>query len=223
MFTVLLADDNLESLKNLKGLLEKEGYDVRVAFDGKQAHYLARKFSPDVVIADVKLPEMDGFSLCQALRQEPEFQTTLIILLSETNNEWEEMTAFDCLANAYLSKPLKSLAFLSRLKGLLRRKPNQVPRQLVLDSGKLVVEPTTSSLQVEGNDIHLPSKTFEIFMFLASNPETVYSRDELLLHLWGSDDEINARTIDVHIRKIRQKMGERYIHTIKGVGYKFKV
>lgn len=218
---VIIADDDHEQLKSLKGVLENNQFDVRVAFDGKQALQLCRRFHPQILIVNTQLSELNGLDLCQLLKEDPEFNQLKIVLISQTPNEVEESLAFDLGANAYLSKPIRPLAFQKRLESLIRKKPEKILESVIFDDGRLVLEPSKTSIRLSGNQMHLPAKTFELLLFLATNPEKVYSRDELMSELWRQEDEINARTVDVHIRKIRKKTGEKYILTIKGVGYKF--
>lgn len=218
---VIIADDDHEQLKSLKAALENDQFDVRIAFDGEQALKLCKRYQPQFLVANTHLSELNGFELCKIIKDDPQFGQLKVLLITHTPSEAEESMAFDLGASAYLAKPIRPMAFLKRLYSLIKRKPEKTVESVVFDDGRLVLEPNKTSIRLLGNEVHLPAKTFELLMFLASNPERVYSRDELMQNLWSRDEEINARTVDVHIRKIREKTGEKYILTIKGVGYKF--
>ncbi|MEQ8302252.1 MAG: response regulator transcription factor [Cyclobacteriaceae bacterium] len=218
---VLVVDDEEPILELLKYNLEKEGYDVRTATEGQLAVDIAKKFLPDLVLLDIMMPKMDGVEACRLLRAIPELQNTYIVFLTARSEEYSEIAAFDVGADDYITKPIKPRALMSRITALFRResKKNTSPTQIKL--GDLTIDRTSYTIKVNDKEISLPKKEFELLFFLAQNPNKVFSRDDLLQNIWGSDVYVLARTVDVHIRKVREKIGDDYITTVKGVGYKF--
>jgi two-component system alkaline phosphatase synthesis response regulator PhoP len=198
---VLVVDDEPNIVEILKYNLQKEGYEVATAEDGLKAVKTAIKFQPDVILLDIMMPNQDGVETCLQIRQIPELKHAFIIFLTARLEEYSEVAAFDVGADDYITKPIKPRALMSRIAALFRR----------------------DSKKEQGKTITLPKKEFELLYFLANNPNVVYSRDELLHNIWGSDVFVLARTVDVHIRKVREKIGEEYITTVKGVGYKFEI
>ncbi len=218
---VLVVDDEEPILELLKYNLEKEGYDVRTATEGQLAVDIAKKFLPDLVLLDIMMPKMDGVEACRLLRAIPELQNTYIVFLTARSEEYSEIAAFDVGADDYITKPIKPRALMSRITALFRResKKNTSPTQIKL--GDLTIDRTSYTIKLIDKEISLPKKEFELLFFLAQNPNKVFSRDDLLQNIWGSDVYVLARTVDVHIRKVREKIGDDYITTVKGVGYKF--
>jgi len=220
---VLVVDDEEPILELLKYNLEKQGYDVRTATDGQVAVDTAKKFHPDLVLLDIMMPRMDGVEACRQLRSIPELQNTFIVFLTARSEEYSEVAGFDVGADDYITKPIKPRALMSRISALFRRdsKKKGVSNQIKI--GELVIDRTSYTIKVKGKEISLPKKEFELLFFLAQNPNKVFSRDDLLQNIWGSDVYVLARTVDVHIRKVREKIGDDYITTVKGVGYKFNL
>jgi two-component system alkaline phosphatase synthesis response regulator PhoP len=220
---VLVVDDEEPILELLKYNLEKQGYDVRTATDGQIAVDTAKKFHPDLVLLDIMMPRMDGVEACRQLRSIPELQNTFIVFLTARSEEYSEVAGFDVGADDYITKPIKPRALMSRISALFRRdsKKKGVSNQIKI--GELVIDRTSYTIKVNGKEISLPKKEFELLFFLAQNPNKVFSRDDLLQNIWGSDVYVLARTVDVHIRKVREKIGDDYITTVKGVGYKFNL
>jgi two-component system alkaline phosphatase synthesis response regulator PhoP len=219
---VLIVDDEPDIVELLQYNLEKVGYIVQTAAHGKEAIEVAKGFSPDLVLMDIMMPKMDGVEASRLLREMPETADAYIIFLTARVEEYSEVAAFDVGADDYIIKPIKPRALISRIGALFRRdKKKVVPTaQDKIQIRDLTIDRRSYTVFYAGQAIILPKKEFELLYFLAQNPEKVYSREDLLQSIWGSDVYVLARTVDVHIRKVREKIGETYIKTVKGVGYK---
>lgn len=220
---VLVVDDEEPILELLRYNLEKQGYEVKVASDGYIGVELAKRFHPDLVLLDIMMPKMDGVETCRQLRAIPELQNTYIVFLTARSEEYSEVAAFDVGADDYITKPIKPRALMSRISALFRRDSKKKSAATQITVGNLTIDRTSYTISVKGKEISLPKKEFELLFFLAQNPNKVFSRDDLLQNIWGSDVYVLARTVDVHIRKVREKIGDDYITTVKGVGYKFSL
>ena len=222
-YKVLVVDDEEAILELLKYNLEKEGYEVKTAMDGIKGVEIAKKFVPDVILLDIMMPKQDGVETCRQLREMPELENAFIIFLTARSEEYSEVAAFDVGADDYITKPIKPRALMSRISAYFRRdvQKKSVTNQITI--GDLIIDRTSYTIILNGKEINLPKKEFELLYFLAQNPNKVYGRDELLQNIWGSDVYVLARTVDVHIRKVREKIGDEYITTVKGVGYKFSL
>lgn len=220
---VLVVDDEESIVELLKYNLEKSGYEVRTALDGTRGVEIARKFVPDLVLLDIMMPKMDGVETCRLLREIPELQKTFIVFLTARAEEYSEVAAFDVGADDYINKPIKPRALMSRINALFRRDTKKASPVTLITIGGLVIDRTSYTIKLDSREINLPKKEFELLYFLAQNPNKVFSREDLLHNIWGSDVYVLARTVDVHIRKVREKIGEDYITTVKGVGYKFSL
>ncbi|KPQ17308.1 MAG: phosphate-responsive two component signal transduction system response regulator PhoP [Algoriphagus marincola HL-49] len=218
---VLVVDDEPDIVEILKYNLQKEGYDVETAEDGIKAVKKASKFHPDVILLDIMMPNQDGVETCLQIRQIPELKNTFIIFLTARMEEYSEVAAFDVGADDYITKPIKPRALMSRIAALFRRESKKEQEQSQISIRDLVIDRGSYTIEKSGKTITLPKKEFELLFFLAKNPNMVFSRDELLQNIWGADVFVLARTVDVHIRKVREKIGDDYITTVKGVGYKF--
>jgi two-component system alkaline phosphatase synthesis response regulator PhoP len=220
-FRILAVDDEESILELLKYNLEKAGYEVRTATNGEAAVDLAKRFRPNLVLLDIMMPKMDGVETCRLLRTIPELDGIFIVFLTARSEEYSEVAAFEAGADDYITKPIKPRALLSRIAALSRRgvKSKSQPNEIVM--GDLRIDRTSYTVTVKEKEIDLPKKEFELLYYLALHPNQVFSRDDLLHHIWGADVYVLARTVDVHIRKVREKIGEDYISTVKGVGYKF--
>lgn len=218
---ILVVDDEPDIVEILTYNLKKEGYEVESAEDGIQAVKLAKKFNPDVILLDIMMPNQDGVETCRQIREIPELKSTFIIFLTARSEEYSEVAAFDVGADDYINKPIKPRALMSRIAALFRRESKKEQELAQIKIKDLIVDRTSYTIDKSGKTITLPKKEFELLYFLAKNPNVVFSRDELLQNIWGADVFVLARTVDVHIRKIREKIGEDYITTVKGVGYKF--
>jgi two-component system alkaline phosphatase synthesis response regulator PhoP len=220
---VLVVDDEEPILELLRYNLEKQGYDVRTAADGQAAVDVARKFHPDLVLLDIMMPKMDGVEACRQIRAMPELQNTFVVFLTARAEEYSEIAAFDVGADDYILKPIKPRALMSRISALFRRDSKKKNTASQIKIGDLLIDRVSYTIKLKDKEINLPKKEFELLFFLAQNPNKVFNRDDLLQNIWGSDVYVLARTVDVHIRKVREKIGDDYITTIKGVGYKFNL
>jgi two-component system alkaline phosphatase synthesis response regulator PhoP len=223
MHKVLVVDDEEPILELLKYNLEKGGFEVKTALDGTRAVEIAKKFVPDLVLLDIMMPKMDGVETCRLLRDIPELQKTFVVFLTARSEEYSEVAAFDVGADDYITKPIKPRALMSRINAMFRRDSKKTSPSSLITIGDLTIDRTSYTIKVLDKEINLPKKEFELLYFLAQNPNKVFSREELLQNIWGSDVYVLARTVDVHIRKVREKIGEEYITTVKGVGYKFSL
>lgn len=222
-YKVLIVDDEPDILELLQYNLEKEGYRVRTALNGKKGVEEARAFQPDLVLLDIMMPEQDGVETCRQMREIPEMQHNYIIFLTARAEEYSEIAAFEVGADDYIIKPIKPRALMSRLSALFRRETKKNKSDEKISIGDLVIDRSSYTVNVRQEQVILPKKEFELLFFLAQNPQKVFSRDDLLHNIWGTDVYVLARTVDVHIRKVREKIGEGYITTVKGVGYKFEL
>ena len=218
---VLVVDDEPDIVDLLTYNLKKEGYEVESAEDGVKAVKIASKFHPDVILLDIMMPIQDGVETCRQLREIPELKGTFIIFLTARAEEYSEIAAFDVGADDYITKPIKPRALMSRIAALFRRESKKEQELTQIKIKDLIIDRTSYTIDKSGKTITLPKKEFELLYFLAKNPNMVFSRDDLLQNIWGADVFVLARTVDVHIRKVREKIGEDYITTVKGVGYKF--
>lgn len=220
---VLVVDDEVDILELLKYNLEKEDFSVEIASDGAMAVKKAASFIPDLVLLDIMMPGQDGVETCRQIREIPEMNDAYIIFLTARAEEYSEVAAFDAGADDYIIKPIKPRALLSRLSALFRRENKKDKNVSKIEIDNLQIDRTSFTVTTNGETISLPKKEFELLYFLAKNPDKVFSREELLKNIWGTDVYVLARTVDVHIRKVREKIGEDFIKTVKGVGYKFTV
>lgn len=218
---ILVVDDESDILELLKYNLSKEGYKVKTASNGIKGVELAKEFLPDLILLDIMMPKQDGVETCRQLRDTPELASAFIVFLTARSEEYSEVAAFDMGADDYITKPIKPRALISRINAMFRRESKGNNESEKIQAGNLVVDRSSYTVSVEGKKIDLPKKEFELLYFLVKNPGKVYGRDEILNKIWGSDVYVMARTVDVHIRKVREKIGEGFIQTVKGVGYKF--
>lgn len=218
---ILLVDDDPDIIELLEYNLQKEGYETQSAMDGIQALEIAKSFKPDLILLDVMMPRQDGIETARRLRLIPEFKEVYILFLTARAEEYTEVAAFDVGADDYIVKPIKPRALVSRIKALLRRDAQQVEGDEKIEIGQLVINRTNYSVLNNGVALVMPKKEFELLSFLAKHPNKVFNRDELLEKVWGTDVYVVERTVDVHIRKLREKIPEHYIKTLKGVGYMF--
>jgi two-component system, OmpR family, alkaline phosphatase synthesis response regulator PhoP len=221
--SILLVDDEEDILEFLSYNLKKEGYKVYTAINGLEAIGIARAKKPDLIILDVMMPQMDGIETCEKMRSFQELSGTVIAFLTARSEDYSEIAGFGAGADDYISKPVKPKVFISRVKALLKRAGNIVtddsPGILQIDHIKIDAEKHIVS--IGDQELVLPKKEFNLLHLLATKPDKVFTRDEIYNKVWGTDIIVGDRTIDVHIRKLREKLGEKYIDTIKGIGYKF--
>lgn len=221
---ILIVDDEEDIIEVLKYNLEKEGYKVKTALDGEQAIKVAHKFEPHLIILDIMMPGMDGIEVCQKLRSDEKFSNTLIAFLTARNESFTQISALETGGDDFINKPIKPSVFIARVHALLRRHQSNVlsnENQNQLVFGDLIIDEDSVSVRLHGEEISLAKKEFELLGLLASKPGKVFNRTEILTKIWGNDVIVGDRTIDVHIRKLREKIGDDYIKTMKGVGYKF--
>ena len=219
---VLIADDEPDILEIISYNLGKEGYDVYTAKDGNEAIERAKILHPDLIILDIMMPRKTGVEVCQILRSQPAFQDTLIIFLTALSDEASEIKGLETGADDYVSKPISPKVLVSRVNALFRR-VNSKDTGKHIEIGSITIDPVKFLVSIEGQDMILAKKEFELLYLLASRPGRVFLRNEILSQVWGNDVIVGDRTIDVHIRKVRQKLGVDCITTVKGVGYKFEV
>lgn len=219
---ILIVDDEEDIVQMLEYNLKNEGYEVLSARDGEAAVKIARKEQPDLIILDIMMPKMDGVEACRRIREQPECKNSYIIFLTARAEEFSELAGFEAGGDDYIVKPIKPRVLLSRIKAIFRRGSELDGDDAVsLKIAELEIVKDEYLVYKNGESIALPKKEFELLYFLASRPGKVFSREVLLEKIWGKDVYVVPRTIDVHIRKLREKIGEDYIQTIKGVGYKF--
>ncbi len=223
---ILLVDDEEDILELLAYNLEKENFKVLTAGNGETALEVYTKEKPDVILLDIMMPKMDGVETCRRLREMPGGDYPFIIFLTARSEEYSEIAGLEAGADDYITKPIKPRLLLTRIQAILRRgragKPLE-PEITTLKIGELEINRDEYTVYRKGKALSLPKKEFELLLFLASQPGKVFSRDVLLEQVWGTDVHVVDRTIDVHVRKLREKIGKKWIKTIQGVGYKFSV
>ena len=219
--TILLVDDELDILEIIGYNLSAEGYNVVTAQNGLEAIKKAKKHKPELIILDVMMPEMDGIEACEKLRLIPELSETVITFLTARGEDYSQVAGFEAGADDYITKPIKPKVLISKVKSLLRRFKTQDDSQQILKLGNITINREEYKILVDTQEMVLPRKEFELLSLLASKPGKVFKREDILDRVWGNDVVVGGRTIDVHIRKLREKIGEQKFKTIKGVGYKF--
>ncbi len=219
---ILLVDDDLDILEIVRYNLMQEGYKIITAQNGKQAVKKAIKERPHLIIMDVMMPEMDGIEACEIIRKTPELNDVIITFLTARAEDYSQLAGFDVGADDYITKPIKPKVLTSKVKALLRRLKDEKQQEVITIAGMEINREQYKILK-GGEEITLPKKEFELLYLLASKPGKVFEREEILRKVWGNDVVVGGRTIDVHIRKLREKIGEELLKTIKGVGYKFEV
>ncbi len=220
-FHILLVDDEPDIIEFLSYNLSKEGYRMSSAENGLQAIEQVKKMKPDLILMDIMMPEMDGITAVSKIKQLPGSEDIMIAFLTARSEEYSQIAGFEAGADDYVSKPIKPKVLMHRIEAMLRRLDKGKMMDKVVTRGNLSIDSTRYVISVDGNEIVLPRKEFELLAILASHPERVFNRDEILEKVWGKDVVVGDRTIDVHVRKIREKVGNNIIATIKGVGYKF--
>ncbi len=220
---ILLVDDEPDILEIVGYNLAHEGYQIVTATNGKEAIEKAKKELPDLIIMDVMMPEMDGMEACENIRKIPELNNVIITFLTARSEDYSQVAGFDAGADDYITKPIKPKLLVSKVKALLRRLKEQEQSSETLNVGGIEINREEYKIVKNSIEIALPRKEFELFYLLASKPGKVFKREEILDKVWGNDVVVGGRTIDVHIRKLREKIGDDLFKTIKGVGYKFEV
>jgi len=220
---ILIVDDEPDILELIEYNLKKEGYQVHLASNGQEAVAEAKKVLPDLIVLDIMMPKMDGIEACRIMRTMPEFKNTFMVFLTARSEEYSEIAGFNVGADDYIAKPIKPRALVSRINAILRRNngPDEVSDNK-LEVGDLVIDRESYLVYQNGQKVVLAKKEFELLYLLASKPGKVYTREVILKNIWEDSVVVTNRTIDVHIRKLREKLGEMYVSTVKGVGYKFE-
>jgi two-component system alkaline phosphatase synthesis response regulator PhoP len=221
---ILIVDDEPDILELVEYNLKKEGYTVFTASNGQEGITLAKKVHPDLIVLDIMMPKMDGIEACRLMRAIPEFKNTFMVFLTARSEEYSEIAGFNVGADDYIAKPIKPRALVSRINAILRR--NNSTEELSdnkIEIGDLVIDREAYLVYQSGDKVVLAKKEFELLYLLASKPGKVYTRESILKNIWEDSVVVTNRTIDVHIRKLREKLGEHYVSTVKGVGYKFEL
>lgn len=219
---ILLVDDEPDILEIVGYNLKKEGYRVSTADNGKEAIKVAKKENPDLIILDVMMPEMDGMETCYQMRNIPSLKDTLITFLTARGEDYSQIAGFDAGADDYITKPVKPRVLVSKVKAILRRKGSTAIVEQDIEVGGISIDRERYLIKKDDKEINLPKKEFELLSLLMGKPGRVYTRDVIMNSIWGGEVVVGDRTIDVHIRKLREKLGDEYIKTVKGVGYKFE-
>ena len=224
-YKILLVDDEADIIEFLGYNLKKEGYQVLTASNGLDALKIAEKEIPHLILLDVMMPEMDGVEVCEMIKQIPSLSRTIIAFLTARTEDYSQIAGFDAGADDYINKPIKPKLLLSRIKALLRRyevaDASNKSEDHILNYGNIVIDREKYRVIKNNIEIIFPKKEFELLVYLATKPEKVFTRDEIYNAIWGNEVIVGDRTIDVHIRKLREKLGDEYFETIKGVGYRF--
>ncbi len=221
---ILIVDDEPDILELIEYNLKKEGYQVFTATNGQEGITVAKKVHPDLIILDIMMPKMDGIEACRLMRAIPEFKNTFMVFLTARSEEYSEIAGFNVGADDYIAKPIKPRALVSRINAILRRNTGtEEVSENKLEIGDLVIDREAYLVFQGGNKVVLAKKEFELLYLLASKPGKVYTRESILKNIWEDSVVVTNRTIDVHIRKLREKLGETYVSTVKGVGYKFEL
>jgi two-component system alkaline phosphatase synthesis response regulator PhoP len=220
---ILLIDDEQDILEILSYNLEKEGYQVFTANNGSEGIVKAKEIIPDLILLDVMMPEKDGIETCQEMRQIKELQKTLIVFLSARSEEFSQLAGFDAGANDYIVKIIKPKVLISKVNALLQLTTQVAEQSKLIELGDLVIDKDNFKVTKNGEHFLLPKKEFDLLYLLASNTQKVFKREEILDKVWGNDVIVGERTIDVHIRRLREKLGDNSIQTLKGIGYKLVV
>ena len=218
---ILLVDDEPDVIEIIRYNLDQEGYKLYTASNGKEALEKAKKKLPHLIIMDVMMPKMDGIEACEQLRNDIRFNDTIIMFLTARGEDYSYVAAFDAGADDYVTKPIKPKVIVSKVKALLRRLKKEEQIQEKIQIGKLIIDREQYEVTHMDKSFSMPRKEFELLYLLASNPDKVIKRDKIMEIVWGSEVVVGDRTIDVHIRKLREKVGDKYFKTVKGVGHKF--
>ena len=218
---ILLVDDEPDIIEIIRFNLEQQGYQISSASDGLEAIKVAEKELPHLIIMDVMMPNLDGIEACERLRKDERFADTIIMFLTARGEDYSYVAAFEAGADDYVTKPIKPKVLISKVKGLLRRFKEKANTENQLIFEDLVIDRDAYMVTLKGKELSLPRKEFELIYLLASKPDKVFKREKIMEKVWGGDVVVGDRTIDVHIRKLREKIGDHYFKTVKGIGYKF--
>jgi len=220
-YKILIADDDPDIVEFLKYNLELNEFIVYVSTNGREAIKIAIKENPDLILLDIMMPELDGIEVCRDLRERSDFKETIIVFLTARGEDYSQIAGFEVGADDYITKPIRPKVLIARLSALLKRKHIIGNSSEDMSFGILRLDKKRRIVLLNESEIHFPKKEFDILILLASKPEVVFTREQIYYSIWGNQIYVGDRTIDVHIRKIREKIGPKYIKTIKGIGYKF--
>ena len=218
---ILIVDDEKDIIEFLQYNFEKEGFQVFTARNGTDGKELALKSKPDLIILDVMMPGIDGVELCNELREIPQFEDTLIIFLTARGEDYSQIAGFEVGADDYITKPVRPRVLLARVNALLKRKSKIKVEENIIDLNFIQINRDRRDVILDGESVHIPKIEFDLLVLLASNPGKIFSREQIYSKIWGNEVFVSDRTLDVHIRKLREKIGNHHIKTIKGVGYGF--
>ncbi|OQX81737.1 MAG: DNA-binding response regulator [Bacteroidetes bacterium 4484_249] len=219
---IVIVDDEKDILEFLQYNLKKEGFKVYIATNGIDGKKLAKNIKPDLIILDVMMPGIDGIELCNELRELSEFKDTLIVFLSARGEDYSQIAGFEVGADDYITKPIRPRVLVAKIKALLKRKSVAQPEDNIINLSSLIIDIDKRDVIIDDKSIHLPKIEFDLLVFLGSYPGKIFTREEIYAKIWGDNVFVSDRTLDVHIRKLREKIGNHFIKTIKGVGYGFK-
>lgn len=220
---ILLVDDEPDIIEILTYNLSNEGYQIETAINGRDALEKANDWKPHLVLLDVMMPEMDGIETCEQLRKNPRLSNLVIVFLTARSEDYSQVAGLEAGADDYITKPIKPKVLTSKIKAVLRRFKSVNSNNDFIEAGDLVINREEYKIIYKGKDIILPRKEFELVSLLASKPQKVFEREEILNRVWGNEVIVGGRTIDVHIRKLREKIGDQHFKTVKGVGYKYVI
>jgi two-component system, OmpR family, alkaline phosphatase synthesis response regulator PhoP len=221
-YKILLVDDEPDILEFVSYNIKKEGYQVFTAKNGREAISSALKINPHLIVLDVMMPEMDGMETCVELKKIPSLENTIIVFLTARGEDYSQLAGFEAGADDYISKPIKPGLLISRVKALLRRYSGQPAEDSgLIVAGSITIDKERYVVVKDGREVVLPKKEFELLTLLVNKPNKVFTREEIFAKVWGNNVVVGDRTIDVHVRKLREKIGVECIKTVKGVGYKF--
>jgi len=222
--TILCVDDEPDILEILKYNLSNEGYNILTANDGLSAISKAKEIIPNLIIIDIMMPNMDGIEACEKLRADQKFNDTIIMFLTARGEDYSHVAAYEAGADDYVTKPVKPKLLVSKVKGLLRRLKKVIENNInYIEFENIKIDREKYKVYISDKTLNLPRKEFELLYLLASKPDKVFKRDKIMEMVWGGEVIVGDRTIDVHIRKLREKIGDKYFKTVKGVGYKFVI
>ena len=219
---VLVVDDDPDIVEILKYNLKNSGYSVKSAGNGVEAIKKAKKFIPDIILMDVMMPEMSGIEACEEIKKIDQLSQAIIIFLSARSEDYTQISAYDAGADDYISKPVKPKILLKKISNIAKKINSEKNAPNIIDLGSIKINKEEYVVIKDKKEILLPRKEFELLFLLATKPEKVFTREEIMNKVWGTQVIVGDRTIDVHVRKLREKIGEKHIKTLKGVGYKFK-
>ena len=218
---ILIVDDEKDIIEFLQYNFKKEGYQVYSARNGVEGKEMAIKVKPDLIMLDIMMPGMDGVELCKELRDIPDFDNTLILFLTARGEDYSQIAGFEVGADDYITKPIRPRVLIARVKALLKRKFKQLSAENIIEVKSIVIDKDKRDVKVDDKSVHIPKIEFDLLVLLASSPGKIFTREDIYLKIWGNDVYVSDRTLDVHIRKLREKIGNDFIKTIKGVGYGF--